>query len=107
MSPDSYLAVFITASSKDEAGRIAGALVEEGIAACVNVVEGVASVYRWKEEVVREDEVLMIVKTSRSRFGQLERRVQELHSYDVPEVVGVDIAALADGYAGFLRDALG
>jgi periplasmic divalent cation tolerance protein len=107
MTSSAFLVVFVTASSSDEAHRIAGTLVEEGIAACVNVVPAVASVYRWKGKIVRDDEVLLIIKTSQARFGELERRVLELHSYDVPEIVGLDIAAVSDGYADFLGQSLG
>jgi uncharacterized protein involved in tolerance to divalent cations len=107
MASHEYLVVFITASGAQEADRIAGALVEEGLAACVNVVGGVSSVYRWKGEIVRDEEALLIVKTSRGRFEELERRVLELHSYDVPEIVGVDAVAVSDGYASFLGESLG
>ena len=102
----SFLAVFITASNVEEADRIAEALVQESLAACVNIVAGCRSVYRWENKVVRDDEVLLIAKTSRARFSELERRVRELHSYDVPEIIGVDLAEVASGYADFLRDAL-
>lgn len=107
MTASGYLAVFITASSTAEADTIAGALVDEGLAACVNIVPACRSVYKWKGEVVRDDEVLLMVKTSRRHFERLERRVTELHSYDVPEVIGVELQSVAGGYAGFLRDSLG
>ncbi len=102
----SFLAVFITASSADEADRLAGALVEESLAACVNIVGACRSVYRWEGKVVRDDEVLLLAKTSRDRFPELERRVRELHSYDVPEIIGVELAEVSGEYGDFLRDAL-
>jgi periplasmic divalent cation tolerance protein len=107
MQKDRYQIVFMTASGADEARRIAKALVEERLAACVNVVESCRSVYRWKGEVVDEAEAMMFAKTSRGRFEALARRVSELHSYEVPEVVAVDLESLSGGYAGFLRDVLG
>jgi len=101
-----YLVVFVTASGSEEAERIAEALVTESLAACVNIVDGCRSIYRWKGELVRDEEALLVVKTSRSRFQRLERRVTELHSYDVPEVIGVDVGAVSPGYAAFLEENL-
>jgi periplasmic divalent cation tolerance protein len=102
-----YQLVFMTASSVEEARRIAKVLVEERLAACVNVVESCRSVYRWKGEVVEDNEAMMFAKTSRGNFGALAERVTELHSYDVPEIIAVDLESLSDGYEGFLREALG
>ena len=103
----SFLTVFITASSIDEANRLADALVEESLAACVNIVGPCRSVYRWEGKVVHDDEVFLVAKTSRARFSRLERRVRELHSYDVPEIIGVELVEVSAGYADFLRDTLG
>jgi periplasmic divalent cation tolerance protein len=107
VSAGEYLVVLITAPDRDLAERLADALVGESLAACVNVIEGCRSVYRWKGEIVRDDEALMIVKTSRERFDALEKRVRELHSYEVPEIVGLDVARVSGGYEQFLRDVLG
>lgn len=101
-----YLVVFVTASGTEEAERIAEALVTESLAACVNVVVGCRSVYRWKGELVRDEEVLLVIKTSRNRFAELERRVTELHSYEVPEVIGIEVGAVSAGYAAFLEENL-
>ena len=102
-----YQVVIMTASTREEAEIIAEALVADGLAACVNIIEGIASVYRWKGETVRDKEVLMLAKTHRDRFKDIEKRVSELHSYDVPEIIAVDLAAAAEGYRGFLEDLLG
>jgi len=104
---ENYLIVLITAPDAAEGERIAGALVEEGLAACVNVVPGLRSIYKWKGEVVRDDEVLLVAKTSRARFDALSARVHTLHSYDVPEVIALESADMSEGYARFLKDALG
>jgi len=95
--------VLMTASSADEAGRIAQALVGERLAACVNLIEGCSSVYRWKGKVVEDREVLMIAKTTSDNFTALEKRVVELHSYDVPEVIALDLTSLSAGYAAWLE----
>jgi periplasmic divalent cation tolerance protein len=102
-----YQVVIMTASNREEAERIAEALVADGLAACVNIIDGIASVYRWKGETFRDAEVLMLAKTHRDRFKDVERRVSELHSYDVPEIIALDLSAASDGYRGFLEDVLG
>ncbi|MGH7857832.1 MAG: divalent-cation tolerance protein CutA [Candidatus Binatia bacterium] len=96
--------VFVTTSSADEAARIGRALVEERLVACANVVPGVRSIYRWEGKVADEAELLLLLKTRRSRFAAVERRVRELHSYEVPEVVAVD---LVDASAPYLEWLLG
>ena len=88
-----------TAPSRAAAEEIAGALVEERLAACVNVVAGVTSIYRWKGEVAREAEVLMVLKSTRSGIERLRERLVELHPYDVPEVLVLDVQ---DGHMPYL-----
>ena len=78
--------------------------MEERLAACVNVVPGVRSVYRWEGAIQRDEEVLMIVKTASAAFHELEARVHELHPYDVPEVLGLPPRAISSGYLKFLED---
>jgi len=92
------LIVFVTCSGKDEAERIARAVVTERLAACVNVLPGVRSCYVWEGELKLDDEVLLIIKTTEARFADLQTRVKELHSYDLPEIVGVPIAKGAEKY---------
>jgi periplasmic divalent cation tolerance protein len=101
-----YVVIFITAPNEAEAEHIAGALVEERLAACVNVLPGCRSIYRWEGELQQDQEVLMIVKSSRSAFAALEKRVVELHSYDVPEVIAVNLADISPGYLTFLEDSI-
>jgi uncharacterized protein involved in tolerance to divalent cations len=101
-----YIVVFITAPNAAEAERIAGALVEERLAACVNVLPECRSIYRWEGALQQDQEVLMIVKSSRRAFGALEKRVVELHSYDVPEVIAVNLTDISPGYLSFLEDSI-
>lgn len=98
--------VFITAGSAEEAERIAHALVEERLAACVNIVSGVTSVYRWEGQVQRDAEVLLILKTVESRLPALIRRVKDLHSYDVPEVIALPITGGSPEYLAWLADSV-
>src|SRR5215510_16111364 len=85
------LLVLVTTSTKDEAAKIADSLVAEQLAACVNIVDSIESVYRWEGKIVRDAEALMVIKTTDERYGDLERRVKELHSYSTPEVIAMKI----------------
>jgi periplasmic divalent cation tolerance protein len=85
------LLVLITTGSQEEAEKIARKLVEERLAACVNIVPQVRSLFWWENKVSEEEEVLLIVKTRRSRFGALVLRVKALHSYQVPEIIALPI----------------
>ncbi len=96
---ESFAIVLTTAGSDEEAERIASALVERRLAACVNVVPGVVSFYRWDGAVKRDTERLLIAKTSTERFDAVRDAIVELHSYDVPEVVMIPIR---DGSAAYL-----
>ena len=83
--------VLTTASSKDEARKIARALVEGMLAACVNIVPQVNSIYRWEGEVEEGEEWLLIVKTTRAAFERVRDAIKKLHSYDVPECICLSI----------------
>lgn len=79
--------VLVTAPDAEAAGRIARALVEERLCACVNVVSGLRSVYRWEGRVEEDDEQLLVIKTREERCRALAARVQALHPYELPEVL--------------------
>ncbi|MEK6289502.1 MAG: divalent-cation tolerance protein CutA [Acidobacteriota bacterium] len=98
------LIVFVTTSSNDEAARIADALVSERLAACVNIVAAIESIYRWEGKVTRDSEAMMIIKTTDERYPELERRVKELHSYSTPEVIAMRIERGSEQYLNWLRD---
>ncbi len=98
------LIVFVTTPNNGEAARIAEALVSERLAACVNIVAAVESVYRWEGKVTRDSEALMIIKTTEERYFELESRVKELHSYSAPEVVALRIERGSEQYLNWLRD---
>jgi|SRR5690242_5815937 periplasmic divalent cation tolerance protein len=92
--------VISTAGSRDEASRIAKALVEESLAACVNVVGPIESVYRWQGNVERAEEYLMLIKTTAGKSANATARLRALHSYEVPEAIEIDITG---GSAEYLR----
>ncbi|MGH7933888.1 MAG: divalent-cation tolerance protein CutA [Candidatus Binataceae bacterium] len=95
--------VFVMAGSEEQAASIARAVVEERLAACVNIVGPVRSIYRWHGAIEDEREYLLIMKTRARLFAKLERRVRELHSYEVPEIIAVTIAAGAKTYLEWLN----
>ncbi len=101
-----YLAVLVTAKSVDEAQTIGYALVDEQLAACVNILFAVRSIFRWEGEVQKEHEVMMIIKTRRDLFEELSRRITELHSYDVPEIVALSIEAGSQAYLNWMAGQL-
>ena len=86
------------------AERIAEALVGEGLAACVNLLPGVTSVYRWQGAVERSTEVLLIIKTTESGFAALRDRLLELHPYELPELIAVPVGPGLPAYLDWVRD---
>lgn len=90
--------VLMTAGSQDEAGQIAQALVAETLAACVNVVPGVTSVYRWEGKIQHDQEWLLVAKSRRHLLDKLTRRVQALHSYDLPEIIALPLIGGSEAY---------
>ncbi len=84
--------VLVTAGSEEEAATIGLTLVEEHLAACANIVPRIRSIYRWKGEIYDEQEFLIIIKTRTLLFQALQKRVKELHSYEVPEIISFPVA---------------
>ena len=97
-----YIIVFITAPNEEEAAGIGHKIVEERLAACVNITRSVRSIYRWQGRVEDEQEVLMVVKTKKSLFERLQERVKELHSYSVPEIIGLPLIQGSKEYLDWL-----
>ena len=101
---DGFIIVYVTAGSAEEAENLAQALVGEKLAACVNRVHRVRSVYRWQGQIEQSDEELLIIKTRKELFTALERRVRELHSYSVPEIIALPVVAGSAGYLSWWRN---
>jgi periplasmic divalent cation tolerance protein len=99
--------VLITVPSEEVARSIARALVEERLAACVNLVPGLTSIYRWQGEVAEDQEVLLIIKTTTFAFPRLKERVLALHPYTVPEIIALPIAEGHGAYLDWLRESVG
>jgi periplasmic divalent cation tolerance protein len=96
------IAVFITAANKEEATRLADMLVTSHLAACVQILPEIESVYRWQGKVERQREVLLIAKTTEAKFDELEKEVRALHSYETPEVVALQITGGSRPYLEWL-----
>jgi periplasmic divalent cation tolerance protein len=92
--------VLTTTGSREEAQRIALGLVERRLAACVNIVPGIESIYRWQGKIERADEWLLLIKTTSAAFACVRDAIQELHSYDLPECICVEIE---DGSAEYQK----
>jgi periplasmic divalent cation tolerance protein len=96
------IVVLSTCGSAEEAAKIARALVEKKLAACVNVMPAVRSFYRWKDVIEDEQESLLVIKSSRALFNDLRVEIERLHSYEVPEVIAVPVVDGSEGYLEWL-----
>ena len=100
---DQAIIVFLTAGSVDEANRLADMLVDKRLAACVQIMREMNSVFRWQGKVETQPEVLLIAKTLSSKFAEIEREVVKLHSYETPEIVAIPLSAGSGPYLEWLR----
>ena len=96
------IVVLMTTKDITEAEKIAGELVKDGFAACVNIVNKVRSIYKWQGEICRETEALCVIKTVRGNFEPLKEKIKSMHSYTVPEVVGLPIDIGSEKYLKWL-----
>jgi len=96
-----------TVGSAEDADRLARALVERRLAACVNVVPGVVSHYRWKSELQRDEERLLVIKTRAERIEALREALRELHPYELPELVAFEISDGSPEYLKWLDEGVG
>lgn len=103
-SPEEVLVVFSTFPSGDKAAEVGRVLVEEQLAACVNIVPAIRSIYRWQGAVQEDAEVLAIIKTARHQFDAMTNRLTKLHPYELPEVIAMP---LATGYGPYLAWVVG
>lgn len=100
------IVVLCTCGGDEEAQRLARALVEDRLAACVNIVPGIQSVYRWQGAVEEAGEVLLLIKTSRGLFDQVCAKIRALHSYELPEAIALSIEGGSEPYLAWLAGGL-
>jgi periplasmic divalent cation tolerance protein len=98
------LLCYCTCPNAETAQELAQHLVGESLAACVNLLPKVTSVYRWEGKVTTDSEVLLLIKTTESRFPALKARLLELHPYEVPELIGVPVALGHEAYLDWVRN---
>jgi len=101
------LVVYCTCPDSATAERIAEAVVDERLAACVNIAPGLTSIYRWQGRIQRDAEVLLIIKTRSTVYPLLEGRIRELHPYEVPEIIALPIQAGSATYLNWITDNTG
>ncbi len=102
----SDLLILSTTDSLESAQNISTALVEAHEAACVNIVPGIRSIYRWEGRVCDEGEFLLLIKSSTEKFEAVRRRIRQLHMYQVPEIIALPITAGDSDYLSWLRSSL-
>jgi len=100
------IVVLMTAPSAEEAMRIAEMLVERKLAACVQILPPMTSIYVWKGEVQRENEIMLVAKSTRAKFDELEDAVRAVHSYETPEIIALPIVAGSQSYLSWLSSCL-
>jgi periplasmic divalent cation tolerance protein len=100
------IVVFITTANREEAARLADMLVGSRLAACVQILPEIESVYRWKGVVQREAEVLLLAKSTRDKFDELDRQIRAIHSYETPEILAVAAVAISEPYRKWLDESV-
>lgn len=100
------IVVLSTCDTEEEAKRLARHLVEERLAACVNIVSGARSIYRWKDKIEESSEFLLLIKSSRALFPTLRAELQKVHSYEIPEVIALPILDGSEPYLAWLDSEL-
>ena len=99
-----FIVVLVTCSSMEEAEKIGNSLVEKKLAACVNVVPEIKSIFYWKGKISRENEILLIAKSRMELFDSIQSEIKELHSYEVPEIIALPISAGSEKYLDWIRE---
>jgi periplasmic divalent cation tolerance protein len=103
---DDFILILSAVSSKEEARRIGSSLVDEKLAACVQIVAGLESIYVWKGKLCNEPEWLLLIKSRADLFDAAAARIRSLHSYDIPEIVAIHITRGSADYLGWMKASL-
>ena len=102
-----HLLVLCTCPNRESAEQIATTLVQESLAACVNINHGITSIYKWEERLEKDDELLLLIKTGANAYQALEARIQQLHPYELPEIIAVPIIEGAQSYLEWINSMTG
>ena len=102
-SAGQVLVILVTVVNQEEAVRIGEELVNAKLAACASVVPGIQSIYRWKGKVTKAQEVLLILKSTKPRYRALEKAIKALHTYEIPEIIALQVKEGLDRYIGWVR----
>lgn len=94
--------IYCTVPNEFNANLIATSLVEDNLAACVNIIPSVTSVYKWEEMVQTDNEMLLIIKTREEKFNDIEKKIKELHEYSLPEIIALPIVLGSDEYQNWI-----
>lgn len=97
------LVILVTAVNQEEARRIGKGMVDAKLAACANIIPGIQSIYRWKGKVVKAQEVLIILKSTRPRYRALEKAIKSMHTYETPEIIALPVKEGLDRYIGWVH----
>ena len=97
------LVILVATVNKEEAVRIGKGMVNARLAACANIIQGVQSIYRWKGKVVKAQEALLILKSTRPRYRALEKAIKAMHTYETPEIIALPVMEGLDQYIGWVR----
>ena len=105
MTTDRYILVLNTCNSEEIASSVAESLVSKQLAACVNIVNGVESVYQWQGKIARDKELILLIKTRQSLFSLVEAELKHLHDYELPEIIAVPIESGEKNYLNWIKSA--
>lgn len=101
-----YILILSTASNIDEAKKISKELVKTRLAACVNILDNVTSIYEWENKICEDSEVLMVIKSKKDKFNDIEKKIKELHSYEIPEIISIDIVKGSGDYLNWIDEVI-
>jgi len=104
---EKYQIVLCTCPSEESAQHLAHILVDSGVAACCNIIAGIQSVYRWQNEMQTSDETLLLIKSTKAAFPELEHTIKAHHPYELPEIIAVPIQGGSKEYLGWINENVG
>lgn len=99
-----YIVIFCTTNNKENAELIGHSLVQEKLAACTNIIPKMISIYSWNNQIVKDEELLLVIKTKKELFDDVKNKILSLHSYDVPEIISIDIKEGSKPYLDWINE---